>query len=55
MLVTGFATDRQYRLAEFDAAAAAAGLELEQRFAGWDLRPWRPGADWAVTVLRTRP
>lgn len=55
VLVAGFATDRRYGLAEFDADAAAAGLELEQRFASWDLRPWCPGADWAVTVLRRRP
>lgn len=55
VLVTGFATDRPYSLVDFDADAAAAGLELEQRFASWDLRPWLPGADWAVTVLRRRP
>ncbi len=53
-LVTGFATDRTYSLAEFDADATAAGLELEHRFATWDLRRWHPHADWAVTVLRRR-
>lgn len=54
-LVTGFATDRDYRLDDFDADAAAAGFAPEQRFATWDLRPWHPGAGFAVTVLRTRP
>jgi 2-polyprenyl-3-methyl-5-hydroxy-6-metoxy-1,4-benzoquinol methylase len=51
-LVTGFATDRTYRLAAFDADCAAAGLVLEHRFATWDLRPWRDDAPWAVSVLR---
>ena len=54
-LVTGFPTGRSYSLAEFDADATAVGLELEHRFATWDLRRWHPDADWAVTVLRRRP
>lgn len=52
IVVTGFATDRDYRLDEFDSDCAAAGLQLEHRFATWDLRPWQPDASWAVTVLR---
>ena len=48
--VIGFQTDR-YAIADFDAHAALAGLELEQRFATWDLRPWHEGADFAVSVL----
>jgi hypothetical protein len=32
----------------------AVGLQPESRFATWDLRPWRAGADWAVSVLRVR-
>jgi SAM-dependent methyltransferase len=51
-VVVGFGTDRGYRLADFDAHSAAAGLELDQRFATWDLRPWHDSADFAVTVLR---
>ena len=51
-LVTGFATDRAYRVADLDANAAALGLALEHRFATWHLDPWRPDAGWAVTVLR---
>lgn len=51
-LVTGFATDRAYPLAEFDGDCAAVGLVREHRFATWDLRAWHDDADWAVTVLR---
>ncbi len=51
-LVTGFHTDRDYRVDALDADAAAAGLSVEHRFATWHLDPWTDGADWAVTVLR---
>ncbi len=51
-MVAGFATDRDYRVADFDGDAAAIGLTVEHRFATWHLDPWRPDADWAVTVLR---
>jgi SAM-dependent methyltransferase len=50
-LVTGFATDRDYRVVDLDRDAAAAGLRMEHRFATWHLDPWFTGADWAVTVL----
>src|SRR5579875_2574115 len=50
-VVTGFATDRHYRLAAFDADARAAGLRQEDRFATWDLRPWHEDATFAVTVF----
>jgi 2-polyprenyl-3-methyl-5-hydroxy-6-metoxy-1,4-benzoquinol methylase len=49
--VVGFHTDR-YDLDDFDAHLRSAGFTLEHRFATWDLRPWRPGADFAVSVLR---
>ncbi len=52
LVVTGFATDRPYRVADFDRDCAAAGLTRLHRFASWDLEPWHEGADWAVTVLR---
>jgi SAM-dependent methyltransferase len=52
LIVTGFATDRDYALEAFDRDWAAAGLVLEHRFATWDLRPWRADATFAVTVLR---
>jgi len=52
LIVVGFGLDRGYPLADFDAQSAAAGLELEHRFATWDLRPWQDDASFAVTVLR---
>lgn len=52
VVVVGFGLDRGYALADFDAHCAAAGLVLEHRVRTWDLRPWRDGADYAVTVLR---
>lgn len=51
-IVLGFATDRELSLTAFDAAVTGAGLELEQRFATWDLVPFTDGADFAVTFLR---
>jgi len=50
-IVAGFATGRAYTPDDLDADARAVGLEVEHRFATWDLRPWRDDADWAVTVL----
>ena len=54
-IITGFATDRELELPVFDAAVAAAGLTLEQRFATWDLVPFSDTADFAVTFLRVPP
>ena len=51
-LVAGFATDRDYRVADLDRDAAAVGLIWEHRFATWHLDPWFEQADWAVTVFR---
>ena len=52
VIVTGFATGRDYGPAELDRDCAATGLTVEHRFATWDLRPWHDDADWVVTVLR---
>lgn len=52
-VVTGFHTDRELALADFDAAVTRSGLQLEHRFATWDLRAWHDEADFAVSVLRT--
>ena len=52
VFVSGFATDRDYGVDDLDRDAAGAGLVLEHRFASWDLRPWREGSDWAVSVFR---
>jgi SAM-dependent methyltransferase len=49
--VVGFHSDR-YDMPDFDEHLAAAGFALEHRFATWDLRPWHPEADFAVSVLR---
>jgi hypothetical protein len=51
-MVIGFAADRGYELPDFDRHSAAAGLVTEQRFATWDLRPWRSDSPFSVTVLR---
>ncbi|WP_406069182.1 class I SAM-dependent methyltransferase [Micromonospora sp. NBC_01638] len=52
VLAVGFGTERGYPLTAFDADAVAAGLRVEQRFATWDLRPWRDDAPFAVSILR---
>jgi predicted TPR repeat methyltransferase len=51
-VIVGFATDRGYSLAGFDADIHIAGLVAEHRFATWDLRPLTPDSTFAVTVLR---
>lgn len=53
-LVLGFRLDRHYALADLDADLDRAGFAVEQRFATWDLRPWTPTSDFAVTVARRR-
>ncbi|MFJ6198115.1 class I SAM-dependent methyltransferase [Micromonospora sp. NPDC092111] len=52
VVLVGFGLDRGYRIDHFDTDTAEAGLRLEQRFATWDLRPWREEADFAVSLLR---
>ena len=51
-VLVGCRTVRGFTPQELDAAAPAAGLRLEHRFATWDLRPYREGSDFAVSVLR---
>ena len=51
-IVAGFATDREYRVADLDADAVSVGLSLEFRFATWQLDPFDKRSGWAVTVLR---
>lgn len=53
-LVAGFATDRDYSVADLDADASALGLAREVRFSTWHLDAWAEGAGWAVTILRRR-
>jgi SAM-dependent methyltransferase len=55
LLVAGFQRfRRRLSLNRYDAIAAAAGLELAERWAGWDRTPWAAGADYAVSVHRRR-
>lgn len=51
-LVAGFSVDRGYGLADYDRDAAAAGLELTERYATWDGDPYEDG-DYAVSVHRS--
>jgi SAM-dependent methyltransferase len=51
-VIVGFHVDRALALDAFDRCAVDAGMEVEHRFATWDLRAWREAADFAVTVLR---
>jgi SAM-dependent methyltransferase len=55
LLVAGFSLDRRYPLADYDAHAAAAGLDLLERWATWDRRPFAPDGDYAVSVHRRPP
>ena len=50
--VFGFATDRPYSISDLDADAATAGWSLEGRFATWQLDPFLPDSDWAVSIYR---
>lgn len=53
LLVAGFQLQAGYfHLQQYDDCAAAAGLELVQRWATWDRVPWCPGGDYAVSVHR---
>lgn len=51
-IAVGFHTNRTLPLTSFDAAVTAAGLQVEHRFATWDLKPWHADADFAVSILR---
>jgi SAM-dependent methyltransferase len=51
-VILGFGLDRGLSLESFDEDVVAAGFVLEQRFATWDLVPFSPEADFAVTFLR---
>ncbi|MFA9429336.1 class I SAM-dependent methyltransferase [Egicoccus sp. AB-alg2] len=52
VLVAGFSLDRGYGIEHYDQEAAAAGLELHERYATWDRAPFAAGADYAVSVHR---
>ncbi len=52
VLVAGFQLGRGYELAEYDDHCAAAGLELDHRFAAWDRDPFPGDGSYAVSVHR---
>jgi len=53
LLIAGFQVRLEHlTIAEYDAAAAAAGLTLAERFSTWDREPWRAKSEYAVSVHR---
>lgn len=51
LLVAGFQVrPHGYGPERLDDDAAAAGLRLQHRWAGWAREPWSPGADYQVSV-----
>lgn len=51
-VVIGFGAGRGYAFDDFLTDATAAGLTGDLLLATWDLRPYAPGADFLVAVLR---
>ena len=51
LLIAGFQLGPRYPIEQYDAEAAASGLELVERFATWDRQPF-VGGDYAVSVHR---
>ena len=50
-LVAGFSLrPGQLDTERFDRLAAGAGLVLKERWSTWDRDPWRPGADYQLSV-----
>lgn len=54
LLIAGFSLDRRYRIEDYDAHCADAGLDLAERWATWDRAPFVDGGDYAVSVHRRR-
>jgi SAM-dependent methyltransferase len=52
VLVAGFQLSPRYPVERYDEEAAAAGLELAERYATWHLDPFDSAADYAVSVHR---
>src|SRR5699024_1917186 len=50
-VIVGFHLEK-LPLERFQSAVREAGLDVEHRFATWDLRAWHDEADFAVVVLR---
>jgi hypothetical protein len=55
VLVAGFQLQPGHlTLAQYDACADAAGLDLAERWATWDCDPWDGSSTYAVSVHRKR-
>jgi len=52
IILVGFTTGREYTVADLDANITDLDIELEHRFATWDLRPWTARSEFSVSVLR---
>jgi SAM-dependent methyltransferase len=50
-VVIGFGSGRGYEFEEFLTDAASVGLQLELRFATWDVRPFTPADDFLVATF----
>lgn len=51
-IAIGFGDHRGYGFDEFRTDVAAVGLEIELELSTWDVRPFRPGSDFLVALLR---
>lgn len=51
-MLAGFQLNRDYDLAEYDAACADAGLSLVDRWSTWDRQPFETGCSYAVSMHR---
>jgi hypothetical protein len=52
VLVAGFQLGRGYEVATYDDHCRQAGLELVERWATWDRRPWPGDGSYAVSIHR---
>ena len=55
VVISGFSVDRGYTAQDWDAACAAAGLTLAERFSTWSRDPWADSSAYAVSVHRPHP
>ena len=51
-IAIGFGDHRGYGFDEFRADVTPAGLEIDLELATWDVRPFLPGSDFLVALLR---
>lgn len=52
VLIAGFQLDGRFGLADYDRAAEAVGLALQERYSTWDRDPFAAGDPYAVSVHR---